>query len=340
MLAGMAFRLLVNLASENRTDVERIAWPSAQQSEASALPAVGKVASPRKERVDIVSLVQQRLSDWRQEAERDVKDRLMHELIAILNNDNAGEIFQSLSAEDANDSFGVEALQRWLASNPVAAADWIATRSETSAGQAALVANKLLENLDTFEDYLKRLPAGEWKENVLSAAGFQIVSVKPTDAIGFARRMNAGEIQTALLQFSVFEWARSEPEAVMEWTGQVDEPELRERLSAWAAKGVAESNPRQAVEWLVSTVNSEEALRDAGQSIVRSWVVSDPAAAADWVVLFPEGPVRDEALETLMSFWAASDLSAASAWVEQLAEGSLRRNALSILTRESWTAAM
>ncbi len=282
---------------------------------------------------DIASQVQDKLRDWKAEPDREARDRLMQELLALLTDENAAEIAQSLSAEDLGEHFGIAALERWLTSDPRIAAEWLSSRPETTAGQAALVARKLLSTNGNFQNYLNQMAPTEWKDKILTAAGFETAATNPLQAIAFAKQMKPGESRTALLQSSAFEWARTDPTSAMNWVAQVEDPALREQLAAWSAKGFASADPEKAAAWLVASVKNPELLVDAAQSVVRSWAASSPAAAADWIAQFPDGSVQDEALETLMSFWSTTDSSGAWGWIHTLPEGDLRAKASSVLAR-------
>jgi hypothetical protein len=331
--ALVALFWLQNRHLETPAPVPAVTAPPPQGSLWSRTAAARPQPTPSQPGVDITSLIQEKLLAWGRAPDPRVAAEAMQELLALVTDQNVVEIIQSLPAENLNGPFGNALLERWLALDPNTAAAWLAARPDATGEQTALVARKLLEDRGGFQNYLERLPDGEWKEKVLGAAGFEVASDDPIQAIEFAKRMNPGETRTGLLQSAAFEWARREPAAAMQWLNQVDDPALREPLIAWGAKGYATADPREAAEWLIASVKGGDLLNETATSIVRSWAASEPAAAADWVVRFPESPVRDEALETLMSFWAASDSGPATAWVEKLPAGSFRQKAAAILAR-------
>jgi hypothetical protein len=282
---------------------------------------------------DLPAQIRDKLSAWKTEPDREARDRLMLELLAMLTDENAAEIARSLSPEDLAERFGVSALDRWLNQNPEAAATWLASRPDTTAEQASLVARRLLSLEGGFQKYLDQVPSGEWREKILNAAGFEIASTNPQQAIAFADRMSPGQNRTALFQSSGFEWARTDPDAAMKWVSEIEDNALREQVSAWTAKGLASNDPEKAATWLVASVKNEELLLSAAQSVVRSWAANSPAAAADWVAHFPTGPVQNEALETLMAFWSGIDSEGARSWVSGLPDSALRQKASGILDR-------
>lgn len=59
--------------------------------------------------------------------------------------------------------------------------------------------------------------------------------------------------------------------------------------------------------------------------LVRRWADSNPAAAAAWAVKFPEGELRNTALEQISLAWANADLPSATAWLGDLPAGDSKR---------------
>jgi len=61
---------------------------------------------------------------------------------------------------------------------------------------------------------------------------------------------------------------------------------------------------------------------------VQHWVQQDPKAAAAWVEQFPDGPLRDAAVEKLLKLWADQDLIGAGSWLGGLVSGPSRDAAI------------
>lgn len=257
----------------------------------------------------------------------------MQELLALITDQNAAEIVRSLSADELSEPFGTAAFERWLASDSSAAAGWISTQANGSEDQAAMVARALISTPGQIEDYLGRLPDGEWKEKFMAAAGFETASTDPQQAITLALKLRPGEIQNGVLQAAAYDWARRDPSAAEDWAEHMDDPAMRDQLIASAARGLSETDPRGAADWLVRSVRDQSLLADTAQQIVRSWAAAEPAAAADWVASFPSGAARNEALDTLVQLWAAQDSIAARTWANSLPAGPVHESAVAILNR-------
>jgi hypothetical protein len=276
--------------------------PPVAVSEASAsrLPSgsFGKGASAGR--------VLKRLGAWRLIADPREAIRELDELVALVDAGDAKDIMDALSSHEAEGRVGTLILGRWLSLDPSAAIAWLMNREVIPGGQATLVAKTLLEVPGRLQGYLEGVKDEGRRQQLLSSAGFEIVATDPRQALVLAEGMKPGELRSALVQNSVFEWGRRNPEEAKRWVEAVDDPALRERLAAWGAKGWAEKDARGAAEWLVSSVKSPELLGEIVPAVVRCWAERDPAAAAEWVGRFPDGPVREQALENLMG-WATPD---------------------------------
>jgi len=311
------------------------ALPEARTQPVNATLASDFARARHQAQADILARFREKLRQWQLESDPAARSGLMDELLALMTADNADELVQSLSPDELDAAAGNAVLERWLTVDPDAAADWLAARFSNNGPSATLVAREFLKTPDGFKAYCDRLPDGEWKQAVLGAAGAEMASQNPAEAVALAQQMKPGNAQAGLLQSAAFAWGRQDPTAAMAQLEQVADPDLREAMMASAAKGCAETDPARAADWLVASVKSEGLLNEAAVYIVRSWAANEPQAAADWVSRFPAGPVRDQALENLICQWTSSDYSAAAAWVMQLPDGPLRPQAGTILARQA-----
>lgn len=327
-------------AERPRPQIESSAF--AHPVSAPALASASRVHLAQKQFImqqeaELDHLIHLKLDAWHSEPDSRAQYRLLQELCALLTDENAASVVQSLSTEDLAGHFGLAALERWLATDPTAAAIWMASRPATTDEQVSLVARTLLKDRDGFQNYLLDLPESEWKAKFLHSAASVAAASNPQQAIALAAEMNPDDAK-GILQAAAFQWASDDPMAVKKWAEQSTDADLRQELIAAAAKGMAEEHPREAAAWLIASVKDPDVLAGAAQSIIRSWAAREPSATADWIALFPKGDVRNEALETVISFWSASDAAAAGAWVANLSDDSMRQAAAAILDRSKPTA--
>ena len=354
-MPNLRLRLLVLVCATGIVALSFLRWPGTKpapigaslpkiESSHGPLPALASASrahdekkqfAVRQER-ELQNLILAKLSAWHSEPDARAQYDLLQELCALITDENAAGIVQSLSADDLAGNFGVAALERWLSADPNAAAAWMASRPDVTDEHASLVARMLLKDHDGFQNYLDALPDGGWKGKILSGAAFEMTATDPQQAIVFAAQMNSSDAR-GVLEAAAFQWARNDPDAVKKWAEQDTDTDLREGLIAAAAKGMAEQHPDKAAEWLVTSVYAQDPLAEAVPGIIRSWAAKEPSATADWVSLFPAGMVRNEALETVMNFWTVSDLTGARAWAANLPDSSMRQAAVAILDRSKLT---
>lgn len=289
-------------------------------TDAVASNAVASTRDPFEETMALIHLKSRQWSET-QTGDRETQDRLQNELLAMLTDDNAAEIIQSLSPEELDSPFGVSALFHWMKMDPVTAANWVASRPDATEDQAWVVAHNLFADGIDLQSYSDQLPDTGWKQKFLTDAGLGVLSKNPMEAINLAQRMNPGSAQTSLLQTVASDWIGSDPDKALDWIVSVNDPLLQEQLVAAGAKTYAATDPGLAAAWFVSSVKSEEVLNNNLPNLVEIWAAKDPPAAADWVAQFPDGDMRRAALDIIVSRWLQSDPGTASAWIQTLPEG-------------------
>jgi hypothetical protein len=268
-----------------------------------------------------LALLRSKLHEWQESETNDPddeegRDQLLREMLAVLTDENVAAMVQSLSAEEMNTPFGIGALHRWMQVDPVAATNWLASRASTTEDQTLAVAEDWASHQDALQQYLEQLPDTAWKQIFLEKAGSALSLKDSLEAIKLAQQMNPGDAQTNLLRSVVCGWVSTDPKAAMDWAAGVKDPQLREQLIASAVQSYALNDPAQAATWLVSEVKSSGIVMDAALNILETWVATDPAAAANWTSLFPEGDFKIAAMKIVSRHWRQTDPAAASAWIQ------------------------
>jgi hypothetical protein len=105
-------------------------------------------------------------------------------------------------------------------------------------------------------------------------------------------------------------------------------PKIREHLLAAAFMYGMHQSVSEPERW-VKRIDElpEEKRTNAVQSLARGWAMTDPAAAMNWAMSFPEGPKRDAAFEPVMGAWAQNDTYEVSQWIEAQPQGKTRDRA-------------
>jgi hypothetical protein len=307
----------------------------------AAIPATAPVddsSPPQLKAPAITDVIQQKLAAWRLATDLREKFELLEEMRALITDTNAPEIAKSLSDEDLAGQVGIAAMQHWLDSNPMAAAEWIATCSGTTDAQASLVTQFLLANPQGLQNYLAKLPGdSQWGKQMLAAAGFEMAADDPQIAIAFAAQMESSDAKSVFLASAASEWALADSAAAMDWAAKQEDPTLREQLITAVATSASATDPMGAANWIATSVSDPQLLQKAMQTIIPSWMAEDPNAAADWVTSFPPGALRDSSLEALLTYWNTLNPDAAYDWVFKLSDQDMQDQGLAILIASSKT---
>ena len=116
-------------------------------------------------------------------------------------------------------------------------------------------------------------------------------------------------------------------QAALSWAQDLSDPAARNAVLPNIISAVAENDPRRAAQMLSRL--SGETQTAAATSVISQWAASDPQAAGNWAVSFPEGKTRGQIFANLINRWAGNDPTAAASWLGNLSEGPSRDQAVS-----------
>jgi hypothetical protein len=302
------------------------AHPGSQVRSSSA-PRAPSVSTP--DFSAIKAQVLRKLAAWRAESDELRRDALMAELLALLTDDNVGEIVRALSPEWLATPFGEIALRRWAGLDHLAAATWLAAVPGVTAYQAGLVVYGWLgQDRTGFHAYLAALPDGAWKQDVLKVATNDALLLKDgVEAIDLLLRQPPAGQRDEMLGWAATEWARQDPVRAAEWARQIGDPALQAKLFGAVAVGYAWKAPQQAAELLVASAPREGVDHAVLSSVMNIWSPQAPAAAAAWVTDHLAGADQLLAIRSVLTAWGYADFAAAQNWTSNLSPSPLRSQA-------------
>jgi hypothetical protein len=91
-------------------------------------------------------------------------------------------------------------------------------------------------------------------------------------------------------------WAERDFSAARDWALSRPEGEERDHLVARLAFQQAQDSPLEAATLAAGEIREGETQTEAVMAVLHQWAKRDPAAAAEWVALFPEGRLRTRAI--------------------------------------------
>jgi hypothetical protein len=198
------------------------------------------------------------------------------------------------------------AIRDWAETDLRAAADWVnrmpasLARHEAINGIAIVWANG---DLPSAIQWALQLPDGTERQSVMMSVAYEAVRAEPTEALTLAFELPANQTRDDLIAHAAAEWAATEPEAAVEYANQIPDAALRETVLASIATAWSDSDPIAAASLAGSAIAGGRQQDDAVVGIVLRWMQQDAAATEAWVTLFPEGTLRETALENLARFW-------------------------------------
>jgi hypothetical protein len=118
-------------------------------------------------------------------------------------------------------------------------------------------------------------------------------------------------------------WVRSGREAAETWANAMPPGETRDLVQGQLARTLAMqkefADAAKVISQLEDRVDPKVLV-----GIAHSWTEKDSAAAADWAIGLPAGPLQSRALATVVSSWANVDPNGVQGWLAQFPAGETR----------------
>lgn len=142
--------------------------------------------------------------------------------------------------------------------------------------------------------WCRSLADAEEQLHCLRALCNRLATIDPARAMALVEE-RGGTDSGVLAQDIMQQWPRKDLKAAMAWVENQRDPELKDSLWNHLALSLAEIDPRQAANLAAERISSEKIQDEAVISVLHQWSLKDRKAAAEWVELFPEGPLRERA---------------------------------------------
>lgn len=150
------------------------------------------------------------------------------------------------------------------------------------------------EDPDAALNWSRRLPDAGERQNCLVVICQKLSLSDPARAVALAETLpNAGNF--LLLAGLCGPWMAQDPEAAAEWIAKQGSTGVRDLCWMGGISELAKKSPEQAANLAVDKIESERFQTEAVISVLHQWVLQDRKAAAEWVELFPAGPLRTRA---------------------------------------------
>jgi hypothetical protein len=142
-----------------------------------------------------------------------------------------------------------------------------------------------------------------------AAASFALALPEEEDPLAPRTYRGHTDKQRAIAEI-VQEWSSVDPRAALKWIEQLPRAQQHEHAMT-AAEMWARSNPKEAAEFVVTAMPPGDIQQDAALKVATTWSDTDPLAAAQWVLQFPDGPGKERVLSRVIGGWATNDVVSA-----------------------------
>ncbi len=135
------------------------------------------------------------------------------------------------------------------------------------------------------------------RKEALIDACFQIARTDPERAVTLAEHFNLDRdvVLTNLAQ----QWATKDLAAACDWIAKQSDDDQRNALGTGLTLVWSKTDPAAAAQFVVQRMTPGLSQDSAVIMVLHQWALADPAGAAAWARQFPEGPLRDTALNEL-----------------------------------------
>jgi hypothetical protein len=162
----------------------------------------------------------------------------------------------------------------------------------------ALAENWAEVNADEASQWVAQMERPDEQDTMLSCLCFRVAQTDPMRAIQLMEQQGVHtERRLTLLGSLAHEWATKDMASALKWAAQYPSGETRDALFRQIALARAKSSPAEAAWLVVQQIPPGPIQSETGLCILHEWARQDAPGAAAWAEQFPEGELRDRAID-------------------------------------------
>lgn len=135
------------------------------------------------------------------------------------------------------------------------------------------------------------------RDATMMALAYELTLHDPAQAFARAQSMAEGTALLPLVEHIVANWALQDPETAWSEVKNLRDDAQRHAALVSLTTSWAETNPAAAATIAVESLPAGPQQNRAIAAIVQRWAQQDPKGVAQWVTTFPDGPIKENALE-------------------------------------------
>jgi len=136
-------------------------------------------------------------------------------------------------------------------------------------------------------------------KDTLERRCLELAERDPCEAVSLAINSHTSDTHPGLLENLVGQWATHDLQASHEWVLQQEVGEWRDKLMEHVAFVRSQADPVAAARIVTDEMTPGQTQTEAAIAVLHQWALRDLNAAAAWASAFPEGPLRQRAINEI-----------------------------------------
>jgi hypothetical protein len=194
-------------------------------------------------------------------------------------------------------------IRRWVELNPAAAVAWV-TQLDTAAGRAELMDVAAVawseKDLPAALTWVESLPEDDTKHQALTDLGYEVARDNPVSAMQIATQLPDGDNANSLLLHSLAQFTSADAGQSQQLALSLPQGSLRDQALSTVATVQAKQDGVGAARFAVENISPGPNLDSAVIGVVQLWGQNTFADASAWVQSFPEIPLYNQAMQSLV----------------------------------------
>ena len=142
-------------------------------------------------------------------------------------------------------------------------------------------------------------PDGPQRREVLVDVCYQVAQSDPATAVSMAQQLHLDQGLGAVMENLIQQWAGQDVSAAYVWAQSQPTGEEKNGLMMRIAFVQSQTDPAAAAQMVVEQITPGQTQTEATMTVLHQWASLDMPGATGWAQLFPEGALRERAMNEL-----------------------------------------
>lgn len=143
------------------------------------------------------------------------------------------------------------------------------------------------------------LPAGPERDQALEAVCLGLAETRPDKAVQEAMSLQLNERSASVVENLVQQWGAADAPAALAWAEALSPGPEQNQFVMQITFALSKIDPVDAAQVAMQQIPSGATQDEAVMSVLNQWANQDLVAAANWVKIFPAGPLQNRAIDEL-----------------------------------------